>query len=168
MTHAELEAKIEALESILGAMQGGEDMGLVTGGGTWKVVIELQTKVLRHQLAALQEEPAPWTARERRLYAALETIPVDLINAVENSEAPAKIFLSVESCKMIASALADIPPPDPRDAALETLYKLSKVDYGGKIVIRFPLPPEADWDGVTNFWTMDVFLAAIRAAREGK
>ncbi|MEN6537239.1 MAG: hypothetical protein ABFD89_26540, partial [Bryobacteraceae bacterium] len=53
------------------------------------------------------------------LRAALETIPVDLINAIENGEAPAKIFLSVESCKLIAAAALSLTPPAAVSAARE-------------------------------------------------
>jgi len=42
------------------------------------------------------------------LEGALECIPVDLINAIENGE-KVRIFLSTESCKLIGSALARTP-----------------------------------------------------------
>ena len=110
---------------------------------------------LPRETGPLPEPEQPWTARERRLHAALETIPVDLINAIENGEAPAKIFLSAGSCKMIAAALADTPPTDPRDAALEKAEKALEA-----VVMR---------SSVSQLRAQcKSALAAIRAAREGK
>jgi len=55
------------------------------------------------ETADLQKEVA-------RLREALECIPVDFINAIENGEAPVKIFLSLETCKLIQAALREEQP----------------------------------------------------------
>ena len=81
-------------------------------GRVVRVAADLWDKIRFERKAAVTQNAA--------LRAALETIPVDLINAIENGEAPAKIFLSVESCKLIADALALTSPAageDGKDSA---------------------------------------------------
>ena len=66
MTRAELQAKIEALELLIGRMKNGADRGLPINGETWEAVAQVDVAFLRAQLAALPESeqqkltPKPW------------------------------------------------------------------------------------------------------------
>lgn len=74
---------------------------------------------------------ATWTPRELALRAALECIPVDLINAIENGE-KVRIFLSTESCKLIGNALTATPAQNlahVRAAALREVLERIKQAY---------------------------------------
>lgn len=99
MTHDKLRAKIEALEKLM----------------LDPVPVEWLLNQYRAQLAALGPEPEqPWTPRERRLRDALEKI--------QQHSAPCGLDRGDSVVHLMATAaLADTPPPDPREEALENL-----------------------------------------------
>ena len=124
------------------------------------------------------EEPAPWTARERRMYTALERIGIGgnhlasalihILGAGNDTFPPystswddaAKIIgdpinTDLWTCWAVMmlerDALSDTPPPDPCNAALEKAEKALEA-----FVRRDGLSTERD------------LLSAIKAAREGK
>lgn len=86
----------------------------------------------RVQLAALSPEPEQlWTERERRLWEALERLTSKLDEVHKSREYAAVWFLAhlhdgtycgptyTKELEEAVSVLADTPPPDPRDEALE-------------------------------------------------
>jgi hypothetical protein len=58
---------------------------------------------------SLEAVTAPLKAHVERMRAALECIPVDLVNAIEDGTAPVKLFLSLGTCKLIGESLAATP-----------------------------------------------------------
>jgi hypothetical protein len=49
---------------------------------------------------------------------------------------------------------------------LDWLFTFAKVAKNGWIEFRIPLPKSADWDGTTCVWDEQVFIEALRAAKE--
>ena len=96
---------------------------------------------------------SPWTQRERALRAALE-FALKVSEMVRNGTAHELQFTPDEFLSKLRSALADVPPPDPRDKALElaevALHTCHSTHDG-----RYPLYYE-------------LIRAAITAIREAK
>ena len=73
----------------------------------------------------LRMERDALAARLAELEGALECVPVDLINAIENGE-KVRIFLSTESCKLIGAALASTPAQSLAKVQAEALSAMAK------------------------------------------
>ena len=106
-----------------------------------------------------------WTPRERALRAALEKVNDELCVT-----SPLAISRGVaQAFSIINAALADPPPPDPRDAALrlaEDFLAGLKLDMPEKIDERLEYR-EFQFDDV-DIQQIDDILTAIRAAKGGE
>ena len=97
---------------------------------------------------------APWTPRERALREALK-IARPMMNRIDHNVGVYEKELEAEA--LVDALLADPPPPDPRDEALDAVevvldtivMRLENVDYGTVIIAQSG-------------------LAAIAAAKGGK
>ena len=67
------------------------------------------------------ERAAGWEAVAGQRGEALDCIPVDLINAIESGDAPRKLFLSAESCKLIGDSLRSPTPTSALAAIVDPL-----------------------------------------------
>ena len=109
---------------------------------------------------------APWTPRERALYKALEKVNDAL--CVTSPSAIAKGVL--DAFAVINAAIADPPPPDPRDAALrlaeeaieecKTYITLYQTDSDGPQACEAPIIHN-------DYLKCEKALASIRAANGG-
>lgn len=79
----------------------------------------------RARIAALPEEPEqPWTERERRLRLLVERSASGISNGLPTQAARRQLY---DDC---VAALAETPPPDPRDEALEAAEKSMQGAFG--------------------------------------
>lgn len=103
---AALRAKVDRLRGYQDALQQELEERIVEVGK------------LRADLAAANERAAQWEAVAGKSGDALDCIPVDLINAIENGDTPRKLFLSDGSCQLIADALRSATAPASALAAI--------------------------------------------------
>lgn len=88
---------------------------------------------LRRYVDNLTAERDALRAHVERLRGVLECIPVDLANAIEDGDAPVKLFLSLGMCKLIGESLAVTPAQslaEVKAAALREVAKLMDPDGG--------------------------------------
>ncbi len=177
MTRAELKAKIEALEQWGGSHYDSIQDALASYRAqlaalpeepaepkteTWNWFLQCPDEASAQRAVdkiLRATEPTPGTARERRLWEALQRV-FDLNEELSIDAG----FLHVNSDlgNAVRSVLADTPSPDPRDAALEQvldwLNEAAHCPYCQRSQVK---PHAASCVAVT-------INAIIRAAREGK
>lgn len=92
-----------------------------------------------------EAEATALKAHVERLRGALECIPVDLINAIENGE-KVRLFLGTESCRLIGSALAATPAQSLAAVKAEVLLDACKDREHGGLCQRVAVD-YLDWTG---------------------
>ena len=78
--------------------------------------------ITQHEREKAEAENAELKVHVERMRGALECIPVDLINAIENGE-KVRLFMSTDSCKLIGTALAATPAQSLAKLRADTLLE---------------------------------------------